>query len=383
MIGHELICDLDGAAALAPEWDRLAVAASAPVACPAWVTGWWRHVAPPGMQARVVAVREGPQLIGVVPLRAVRRPAGVWEYRLMGDDFGVCMQPLAMPGREWDVAAELGRALRAGSPRAEVLSFGPMTLASPWTADIAAAWPGRLAPLVRTRRLQGAPVIVLGEPDYEQWLAGLGSKLRRDLRRCERLFAQAGGSTRWADAGSLAADARAFARLHAARWAGRGWSRLAALGERLPVWLEELGAELIGSGRLGLCVLEIDGEPICVDLHLLAGAEAVGVNVGWDERRANLAPARLALLRVVAAAYGRGAGRVHLGVGEPASKLRIANGRDAVAWTSLLLPGRGLGRAYGVLAPELARARARDMLTRSLPPERLAQVKRAAARLRT
>ncbi len=45
----------------------------------------------------------------------------------------------------------------------------------------------------------------------------------------------------------------------------------------------------------------MEGSPICADFHLAAGEELSGINVGWDERYARLAPAKLAVLRVVAA----------------------------------------------------------------------------------
>ncbi|MGO9488775.1 MAG: GNAT family N-acetyltransferase [Solirubrobacteraceae bacterium] len=382
MSGHELIADIAGAEELAPEWDALAVAASNPVACPAFVLAWWRHVAPADTLARVVAVRDGSQLIGVAPFHLASTRLGVAEYRLMADDFGVCMEPLAMPGREWEVAEAIGAALSATRPRAASLRFGPMAIASPWIAALSASWPGPLSPVVRRRRIEGAPVILLREPSYEDWLATLSSKLRRDLRRCERLFEEAGGTSRWSDAGTLRADAEAFARLHGSRWEGRGWSRLADLGERLPDWLEEVGAPLIGGRRFGLCVLEVDGEPICVDFHLSAGEQAAGVNVGWDERYARLAPAKLAVLRVVGEAYDKDCRRVGLGNGNLANKLRLANGNDPVAWTAIVPPSPRLLQAYALLLPGQARRHARQALARTLPEPWLEQVKGALARLR-
>jgi CelD/BcsL family acetyltransferase involved in cellulose biosynthesis len=281
--GAELISDLAAAEALAVEWDELAVAASNPVAAPAWVLAWWRHVAAPDMQARVVVLREGSRLVGLAPLYLASRRFGVAEYRLMTDDFGVCTRPLALPGHERGLAAAVGHALDACEPRAGRVRLGPMQAATPWVDALRAGWPGRRRPLVRTLRVEGVPVIRLREPSYEEWLATLSSKLRRDLRRSERLFEEAGGTSRWSDAARVHADAEAFARLHSARWEGRGWSRLADLGPRLAPWLEDVCSGTPSSGRVGLCVLELDGETVCVDLHMSAGVEAVGVNVGWDD----------------------------------------------------------------------------------------------------
>ena len=365
MPGAELISDLGAAEALAPEWDELAVAASNSVAGPAWVLAWWRHVAAPDMQARVVAVRDGARLAGLAPLYLASRRFGVAEYRLMTDDFGVCMRPLVLPGHERDLAAAVGNALDAGEPRAARVRFGPMQGATPWLEAARETWPGRRRPLSRTLRVEGVPVIRLREPSYEDWLATLSSKLRRDLRRSERLFEEAGGTSRWSDAASLHADAEAFARLHSARWEGRGWSRLADLGPRLSPWLEDLCSGTLESGRVGLCVLELDGETVCVDLHMSAGAEAAGINVGWDERQARLAPAKVALLQVLRASFEKGCERFDLGIGTQQNKLRLANESEPVAWTALIPATARLPVAWATLGPDLARAQVRKRLPES------------------
>jgi CelD/BcsL family acetyltransferase involved in cellulose biosynthesis len=378
----QVIVDIAAAEALAPEWDALAVAASKPFAAPAWVLAWWRHVAPAGISPRVVAVRDGGRLVAVAPFYALPRKRGVVEYRPMSSDFGASMEPLALPGREWDMAGEIAHALAAASPRPDVLAFGPMSIASPWPSAMSAGWEGPISALVRRLRISSAHMIVLDDGSYEEWLASLSPKLRRDLRRCERLFEEAGGSTRWATAETLRADTEAFSRLHRQRWEGRGWSRLADMGAGLADWLEDLGRPLIAQGRFGMCLLEIDGAPICADFQISAGDELVPMNAGWDERYANLSPAKLACLRVVRSAFEQGARRVSLGSGSSANKLRLANGNEPVAWTLVLPPSAGLPAAYARALPDVMRAHVRDVATRALPPERLAQTRRMLKRLR-
>jgi len=294
----------------------------------------------------------------------------VVEYRLMAGDFGMCMEPLALAGREWDVMQEVGRVLAAARPRPDVVALGPMTVASHWTTALRLRWPGSVLGVTRRLRVEDAPVIVLREPSFEAWFASLSSKLRHDLRRDERLFDEAGGTTRWSTAATLHADAEAFARLHAGRWEARGNSRLSALGSALPDWLTELGCELVDAGRLRMCVLEVGGSAICVDFCLIAGEELATVNTGWDERYARLAPAKLALLRVVQEAHARRVRRVHLGIVGYTNKLRFANGNDPAAWTMFMPPSGRLARTYGVALPGLLRRRARDAAERALPPER-------------
>ena len=55
-----------------------------------------------------MAVRHRGRLVGIAPFYVANATLGTVEYRLMGGDFGMRMEPLALPGREWDVAAEIG-----------------------------------------------------------------------------------------------------------------------------------------------------------------------------------------------------------------------------------------------------------------------------------
>ena len=129
--------------ALAPEWDALALAAGNPVAAPASVIAWWRHVAAPDAEPRVVALRDRGALVGVAPFYLSRSRRGVREARLMSSDFGVCVQPLALPGREWDLAGAIGEALASSQPSPDLLAFGPMTLALVWPAGLQELCAGR------------------------------------------------------------------------------------------------------------------------------------------------------------------------------------------------------------------------------------------------
>jgi len=221
---------------------------------------------------------------------------------------------------------------------------------------------------------------MLHEPSFDAWFASLSSKLRAALRRGERAFAEARGTTRWTTAETLSADVETFARLHRARWEGRGWSRLVDLRERLPQWFDALARPLIAEGRFRMCVLEVGGVPVCVDFGLLAGGELAAINSAWDESYAKLSPAKLAVLRVVESAYELGARRVHLGSGEQQNKLRLANGDDPVAWTVLLPGSPRLPYAYACMLPLFARSYVRDLATRMLPAEQVARLRTLSRR---
>jgi CelD/BcsL family acetyltransferase involved in cellulose biosynthesis len=363
----ELITEAAQVRALLPEWRALALAASNATADPAWARAWIDHVASRLTRTRLVAVRDRGRLIGVGPFCVVPRRGGIAEYRLMGGDFGVRTEPLALSGREWDVAAWLAQALAAASPRPDIVTFGPMALRATWPAALQAHWPGHVRGVLQLHRITGEPMMILREPTFDAWLDSLGTHTRRNLRREQRLFERSGGTVRWTSRETLRGDAETFARLHRSSWQGRGRSRLVVLADRLADWLESLGRELIDDQRFRLCVLEADGAPICADLRLIAGEESAGINVGWDRRYRRLAPGKLAAVEGVRDAYRAGCRYMQLGYGEHPHKLLFANGNDPVAWSVFLVPSRRLPYTYGQLLPSHLRERGREAAQRALP----------------
>src|SRR4029077_1147915 len=145
----ETIMELAALERLQPEWDALAVTAALPMAAPAWMLAWWRHLAPEQGELRTLVVRDRGELIGIAPFfLTARRRGEPCAYRLLGADISTRVGPLAKPGREWEVSAALaalserGRGVRhAETPPAPVTArdvglamraFEPMPLASPW-----------------------------------------------------------------------------------------------------------------------------------------------------------------------------------------------------------------------------------------------------------
>ncbi|HTR89535.1 MAG TPA: GNAT family N-acetyltransferase [Solirubrobacteraceae bacterium] len=388
MSGAETIDELGALEELAPAWDALAVVRAQPMSGPAWMLAWWRHLAPADAALRAIAVREGGELIGIAPFyreRGRRRGATV-RYRLLADELSTSAVPLAAPGREWEVARALARALAAERPRPDIVALEPAPLASPWPLAVREGWPGGLRPLIVRHDLQSAPVVLLGGGSFEEWMARRKGKFRASLRRLARMFDEEGGTSRLSDGRSLSEDIGVFVRLHGERWRERGHSRLATLGEGLGEMLADAGAALLEGregerGRFRLRLLEIGGAPVCADLSLAAGGHIVGFNAGWDERYSRLSPAQLAILQGVQEGFRRGDERLQLGWGGQAYKLRFADGDEPIAW-NLLLPVRGrLALTFAANAPLLAGARVRGAGRRLLSEERLARLRPLVERL--
>jgi CelD/BcsL family acetyltransferase involved in cellulose biosynthesis len=372
----ELICDLSRLDELSTEWDALAVANAAPESGPAWMLGWWRHVAPKDAQLRVVAVRDRGELIGIAPFYVDPGQSGInRRHRLLASDFSGFVTPLASPDRAWDAAAAVARALATSEPRPAAVELGPLPATSPWVAALRERWPGRMRPIAYRTDLLEVPTVSLHQESFEAWLQSRDSRFRSNCRRYRRRFEQEGGSERVSTQASVTADIDTFVRLHCARWEGLGRSRLAALGDRLPPLLGELARALLPDERFRLLVLELDGEPVSADLCLATGGEVIGVNIGWDERFKHLSAPRLSMLSVIERAFHHGDRRVSLGWGRVDYKHAFANGSDAAAWDVLLPGGSQLPLALARTAPAATSRRVLQSAKRLLADEQVERLR--------
>jgi CelD/BcsL family acetyltransferase involved in cellulose biosynthesis len=389
LIDLEVVVDLDGLQRLYAEWDALAVLCGLPYMSPAWAMGWWRHLAPMDATARVVVIRDRGQVIGLAPfwlsdgrreaeqtMRAQIAARGRLTYRLPGSMISSAVCPLALPGREWQVAEAVGRALDAATPRPDIIALDGAPLASHWPTALRDTWPGRVRPSLHQYQVVRCPTVSLREGSFGTWLAGKSSNFRGQMRRLRRSFAGAGGEVRTSTEGTLAADVSTLVHMHAARWRERGESRLVTLGDRLADMLTSVGRQLVGEERFRLVVLEINGEPISAQLFLVVGRRIAFWNGGWCERFARYRPGLLGILSVIEDAFERHEQRLDLGPGVNPYKLRFADGTDAVASSVLAIPGRRMPVTSARIAPSLVRSAIRDSAERALEPH---QVRRLSA----
>ncbi len=381
----ETIVELGALESIAPAWDALALAMAAPMNAPAWMLAWWRHLAPRHSELRALVVREDSELIGIAPFYFTRPRRGEpLTYRLLAADISTSVSPLAMPGREWEVAEAIAGALRTAEDRPDLLALAPMALASPWPVALRERWPGRTRPHTFAYELQEAPIVSLHEESFAAWLATRSAKFRTKMRRLRRMFASENGSTRLSDAGTLAEDVASFARLHSSRWESKGGhSRLVALGADFQEMLRDVGGVLLGEDprRFRLRLLEVAGETICAEVSIAAGGEIVGFNNGWDERFKRLSPPLLALLYDIEDGFAHGDRRLQLGWGGNMYKLRFANGNDPVAWSLMALPGPRLPLALARVGPLLGSSWLRGSGKRLLSAEQIDRLRPLTSRL--
>lgn len=381
MLDAELIDDLGAAEQVRSEWDGLAQACGLPLMSPAWVLAWWRHLAPPDAQPRVALVREGGRLVGLAPFFVQPDKPGRIDYRLPGIELSVRLAPLALPGREWDVAEALAGLLARASPRPDAIALEGTPLASHWPTALCERWPGPIRPVARSYVTYGCPTVALGMPSYDAWLAGKSGHFRERMRKLRRKFEAAGGTVRLSTRATLGEDIATLLRLHTTRWESLGDSNLVARSESMPAMLADAGDGLIDMERFRLMVLEIEGEAVAAHLAIAAGGEVLGVNGGWDERFAHLSPTVVHCTYLIEESIERGERRIDLGLGEQSYKQRLADGSDPVTWVLVMLPGPRMALTVLRTTPLLARYALKGAAKRALTDEQADRARALRARL--
>jgi CelD/BcsL family acetyltransferase involved in cellulose biosynthesis len=367
-----VVDDPDALAPYAATWDELAAAAGRPFCTPAWMLAWWREGRSGDARLRVVlALDEHDELVGVGPFFAQVGPLRLTEYRLLGAGFSHRVGPLALSGREREVAATIAAGLAGATPVPASVVFEGIDAADPWPRLVADAWPGHRTRL-RTDVAMDAPEIALGG-DYEAWMARRERKFRKEARRVARRLEEEGVSGRLT---SDAAAVDALLTLHHARWEGRGGSNVGAEARRvIGAAMGEAGSD----GRLAVALLEGPDGPVAAELMVRAGDTVGFWGGGFDPAWAKHAPGTQAVLLALEAAAADGARAADLGGGAHDYKWRLSDGNRPLAWRTLF----PLGPRYPLirlrLAPKHLRYGARR-LARRLPARRQEQLRRLLRR---
>jgi CelD/BcsL family acetyltransferase involved in cellulose biosynthesis len=332
------IRDVAGLGPVLAGWDALAVACGLPTTAPAWGLAWWRHLAPADSELRVLVVRDGDEVIGVAPF-VLTRSDGAAIYDLLAEDTGR-NAPLALPGREWEVAEAATGALLAADPVPTMIRLRSAPLSGwfgPWvTALRLTDGRGPSRSILRQSPVTHCPVLTL-TGTFEQWLDGKSANFRSEMRRLRKRFAAAGATIRLSRPETVDDDLRTYMGLHLARWDGGG-SVYDAIEGPLLAALTEMAHGLPGE-RFRLYVAELDGVPIAAQLFLAAGGQIMYHNGGWDEAHARLKPGIVGILHAIEEGFAQGDRRLDFGPGTHPYKLRFADGDDPVASTSFAIAG--------------------------------------------
>jgi CelD/BcsL family acetyltransferase involved in cellulose biosynthesis len=370
----ELVDEAAAARNAAAPWDALAVATSQPYCAPAWMLAWWRHVAPPGAQLRLVLVRDGGELVGVAPCFVDRGVDGLVRGRILGARTSSRVDLLAVPGREAAVAAHVIDALLATTPAPHVLLFESTRKASPWPELLTAAWSERGRVRQRRRFVLDAPIVDVANRSYDEWFAARSAHFRQHTRRALRQLDAMGARTRLSTPGEqLSRDVQQFAALHRRRWQARGGSGV--LDRGVEAMLADAADELVPPGRLWVWSLDVGEQTISSHVFLTAGDEVAYWLGGFHPEWARWQPAIVTIVRAIEHAFATGARRMDLGSGSHPYKLRLSDGVDPLAWTVVAPSGPRAALACGELRP----LQARLAVAGALPPSAKRWARRVAA----
>ncbi|AKF04027.1 GNAT family N-acetyltransferase [Sandaracinus amylolyticus] len=237
------IDDVDALAALAREWDALCDACpwSTPFQRPAWVIPALRHL---GQRARVVVVRRGRALVGLLPLAELESEPGTWALAGTGPS-----DALDVIAREHDVARAALEAVSARRAEWRVLELHELADGSPLLAAARAGHAGRV---IVDDALSVSPV--LAWPEGAETLddvlsASWARRVRYDRRRAARESIVPEVAREHHVDEAVDEALRAWRANHEARWAARGepgalTGRHAFLDEAVPALVREGRAEL-------------------------------------------------------------------------------------------------------------------------------------------
>ena len=354
----EIVEDAAALEAHREAWDELAVAAGRPFCAPGWLMPWWRHAASAEAGLRVVLVLDGDILIGVAPFY-VERAGWLTRWRSLGA--GTCerVEPLALRGREREVAREVAAAIARAGPH--VVTFEGIPAGSPWPGLLSEAWPDPGRPWLARAASSKALSVELAGQDFDAWFMARTSHFRQRLRKSRKALLDQGGTARLATPDTLERDIESFIRLHSARWEGRGGS--GALTPAVMHMMRDVGRELPAGGRLRVWSLDIGGKTIASSIVLVAGGEVGYWLNGFDADYASISPSRLSILTVIEDAFRLGADRLDLGEGAFDYKRRFADGEETLDWLWLAPPGARRPLTRLLLLPPKARRVASERLS--------------------
>jgi CelD/BcsL family acetyltransferase involved in cellulose biosynthesis len=367
----ELVDDPARLAAHVAAWDELAVAAGRPYCAPAWMLAWWSELAPPAARLRVALAHDGENLIGVAPCWS-DPAAGPERLRFLAAPMCSPTGPLAVPGREPQVAEVLAGALAGASPAPRLLVLDREPTDSPWPELFARAWPVGRGVAARIAETVAAPAVSLNGFDaFDDWLAARTRNFRSQARQGRRRLSEAGATCRQlVEPSEIAAALPDLARLHHMRRDPRGGSTV--LDEGGLRMLAVAAEELAPAGRLWISQVAGPDGTVAALLFVAAGGTGAYWNGGFDDAWGRSRPGLQALLLAVEESVRRGLRELDLGPGDQHYKGRLADRRRELASVSL----RPRDARYPLTAARLAPSDLSARLRRDLSDEQKARIRR-------
>lgn len=373
----DVLGSVDEFAPLAEEWDELvrAMPRPSPFMLHGWLHEWLIHYADEAEPAVYVARRDGV-LVAALPL-VRRRRLGLVVLAFAGEPHSALADLMLRPGEDESTARALVDRVAEGAHDYTDL-FG-----LPGSSRLARLAGSRLTLVERVE----APVLDLARPWSEIYNEKTSSKKRNLHKRRRRQLQEQGTELEVVVARSvdelLPALEDAF-RLHELRWKGRpdgsGFATVAGRRFNRAV-VERLGP----AGAPRIVLLKLDGRAIAFHYYFALEGTMYVYRLAFDPDLSRFSPGLVNTLDAIDAGAQEGLTRVEFLGGDERYKLELADRLEP------LYEGLGLApstRGRFAVASRMANIRLRRRLKRSelahkIYFERLAPVRRAAARART
>jgi CelD/BcsL family acetyltransferase involved in cellulose biosynthesis len=207
----------EAAEALAPEWDELVDRLGGSLYMTFdWCRVWWRHYGA-GRDLRLIEVRDGDELVGVLPLFLER--VGVWPARaraakVVGSDHTIAMVDLPVLDEFAPEALALAARKLFDEDRADMIHVGPISATSPRLEPL------RAAADVLSERETGAHTLFELPEGFDAYLQGLSknqrSNYKRNVNKLKKTFAFEVDVVD--DGPELEREFEAFVDMHQAQW---------------------------------------------------------------------------------------------------------------------------------------------------------------------
>lgn len=302
----EWITRWDQLAGYATPWNQLA--GPVPFRRWEWLAGWWQHYGQPAHPRRCLAVGlvKDPSgaPIGFAPWYVEDSLLRGRVFRFLGDG-EVCSDHLSLlcrPGLEHFVADALAQSLLAGIPRtcapmAPEASEDPQQVAAPDHNGLVSSGAGApvhwdlvqlehvdvddpaLSALAQSMAVRGCRVdrapaghcwVIHLPPTWEAFLQRLSRSHRRQLRRIEKRYFATGRAVLHTikDPEQLSEALDLLIRLHRQRRRQLGQPDQ-FVSPRFEQFHRQIAAELLATGLLQLHWLEVEGQAVAAEYHLL------------------------------------------------------------------------------------------------------------------
>jgi CelD/BcsL family acetyltransferase involved in cellulose biosynthesis len=327
--------------ALEDEWLTLGQRTGNLFATWEWNSIWWKHLGAGHTLLAAACRDEAGALIGLLPAYRARRAGPVSLVRLLGHGQGDRLGPICLPSDRPRVSAALRVALRSEPWSNALILAEHLPAEDGWQESLGARRLGR----------EASPVLDIAAPSWEDFLAGLSTHLRKQVRYQERRLAREHAPRYRLVTGEeeLPAALDAMFELHGTRWGALGAAEFAhAQG-----FHRDFAARALERGWLRLWLLEVDGRAMAAwygfrfanaDWHYQSGRDP-----SWDR----FSVGAVLLVHTIRDCVESGIPRYHFLRGGESYKLRFATGDPGLETVAL---GTGLaGRSALAAATVVSR----------------------------